>query len=357
MTDSPALDVLQTLRAWQRAGHRAVLVTVLDTYGTSPRPPGSLAAIRDDGAVAGSVSGGCVEDVLARHVQARWAAADAGQPPPACERLRYGRDAEEQNRLRLPCGKQVHVSVEYRVDPATLARTLAALADRRTVQRTLRYRDGHVALEIALDTRPAALPAPGLARDADGHSHRLGPSHRLILVGANDVARYIAPMALALGFQVLVCEPRAAYQSGWNVPGAPLDARMPDDLIRACAADAATAVLAISHDPRLDDLALMEALPSDCFYVGVVGSRTSTAPRRARLAMLDVPPAQLNRLHSPAGLPIGSRTPPQIAVSVLAELVAAQQAAPAAAGHSGSVSHAANPDKPTPASRGCLLPD
>ena len=133
-------------------------------------------------------------------------------------------------------------------------------------------------------------------------------------------------MAQALDFQVLVCEPRAAYRNTWKLVNTPVDARMPDDLIRDSHVDSYTAVLAVSHDPRLDDLALMEALASDCFYVGVIGSRASVPKRRERLILLDVTPAQLTRLHSPAGLAIGSRTPPQIAVSVLAELVAQQNA-------------------------------
>lgn len=320
MPASPGPDVLQTLLAWRRAGRRAALVTVLDTYGTSPRPAGSLAAIRDDGVVAGSVSGGCVEDVLTRHVLARWASV---APPPACERRHYGRDAEEQNRLRLPCGKQVRVSIEYAVGLPTLEHLLQALRQRLAVRRSLRYADGRVTLQMLA----AGSGTAGLLGDDQGHAHVLGASHRLILIGANDVSACMAPMALALDFQVTVCDPREAYRQAWPVPGVLLDARMPDDLVRDARCDGATAVVAVSHDPRLDDLALMEALAAPCFYVGVVGSRASAPQRREQLAMFDVAPARLARLRSPAGLPIGSRTPPQIAVSVLAELVAAQQAA------------------------------
>jgi len=324
MMQDQSLDVLAQLLAWQRAGCRAVLVTVLDTYGTSPRPAGSLAAIREDGAVAGSVSGGCVEDVLTRHVMARWAQApDVALP--RCERLCYGQDEAEQARLRLPCGKQVHLSVEYGLEADALAHLVQALRARQTVVRTLDYADGRVELAPA-----GCGDRPGLVSDAGGHSHVLGPASRLILIGANDVAAYLAQIALTLDFDVTVCEPRAAYRAVWRVPGVALVEAMPDDLIRGCGCDARTAVVAVSHDPKLDDLALIEALALPCFYVGVVGSRASAPKRRERLSMFDVTAAQMARLHSPAGLPLGSRTPAQIAVSVAGELLACQQALPTA---------------------------
>lgn len=314
---SPGQDVLRAFVDWRRAGLRVALITVLDTYGSSPRPPGSLAALAEDGRVAGGISGGCVEDALAQHLQARWQAAT---PPPACECLHYGRDAQEQHRLRLPCGKQVHLCVEYAADLPQTQALLQALEQRQLVQRRVHYASG----QSRWQPLPRHAPPPGFAASAEGFAHTLGPSHRLLLIGANDVAACVTPMAQALGFDVTVCEPREAQRRSWPLSAALLDARMPDDLVQALQCDARTAVLALSHDPKLDDLALMEALPSPCFYVGVVGARASVAARQQRLALFDVSPAQLARLRSPAGLPIGSRTPAQIAVSVLAELVAVQ---------------------------------
>jgi xanthine dehydrogenase accessory factor len=320
----PSAEVLSTLQSWLRAGLRAALATVRETYGTSPRPTGSLAALCEDGRVVGAVSGGCVEELLSRHVRAHWASCIA---PPACELLRYGRDEKERQQLRLPCGKQVSLCVEYAPDLAALERLLHALQQGQRMWRSVRYADGQVTLRRDKPRATSVATAPAdWQGDAQGHQLLLGPSQRLFLIGANDVAAYMAPMSPALGFELTVCEPRPAYRQAWRWPDIALDPRMPDDLLRAARCDADCAVVAVSHDPRLDDLALIEALCLPCFYVGVIGSRASVPKRHERLAMFDITAQQLARLHSPAGLPIGSRTPPQIAISVWAELVATQQA-------------------------------
>jgi xanthine dehydrogenase accessory factor len=154
-----------------------------------------------------------------------------------------------------------------------------------------------------------------------------GPRWRLLIIGAGQLSRYLAQMAQALDYQVIICDPREEYAETWDVEGARLDRGMPDDVVNAMDLDARSAVVAVTHDPKLDDLALIEALKSPAFYVGALGSRLNTEKRRERLAQFDLSQAELARLHGPVGLRIGSKTPPEIAVSILAEMTAVRHGA------------------------------
>ena len=184
-----------------------------------------------------------------------------------------------------------------------------------------------VVRRVCLDTGEASLH-PVTAREEffyDGHNLRklFGPGWRLLLIGAGQLSRFVAQMGQALDYEVIVCEPREELASQWQVDGAILDASMPDDTVRALA-DARCAVLALTHDPKLDDMALLEALAGPAFYVGALGSHANNDKRRARLASLGVSREHLTRLHGPIGLPIGSKTPAEIAVAVLAGVTAAR---------------------------------
>ncbi|QEL54703.1 XdhC family protein [Chromobacterium paludis] len=309
-------EVLSQAVAWLEGGRRAALLTVLGTYGASPRPPGAMALIRDDGAIFGSVSGGCVEDDLRREIAGGGFFDDDG-----AARLRsFGLSVEERQRYRLPCGNSLRVAVEARPDPVQLAILLQALRERRALWRHVRYRDGGSRLS-------EDGPAGEFAEDADGFSVLLGPRWRLLIIGGSELGRYLAQIALTLDYAVTVCEPREEYRQGWDLPGATLSAEMPDDLVLAFGCDARAAVVAVTHDPKLDDLALMEALKLPCLYVGALGSAATTLKRKARLGQhFGLTPAQLARLHGPVGLAIGSRTPAEIAVSIAAELVACRSA-------------------------------
>jgi xanthine dehydrogenase accessory factor len=151
----------------------------------------------------------------------------------------------------------------------------------------------------------------------------LGPQARLIVIGAGDLSRFLCQMALGLGFEVLVCDPRQEQRASWQLDGVSVSDEMPDDLILRLRPDAHTAVVAVTHDPKLDDLALIDALQSEAFYVGAIGSRRNSALRRERLHMhFDLPESALDALHGPAGLYIGSKTPAEIALSIMAEVVA-----------------------------------
>jgi xanthine dehydrogenase accessory factor len=308
-------EVLERLAQWNREGHRGVLLTVLSTFGGSPRPPGSMAAIRDDGIIWGSVSGGCVEDDLVAEM--REGRMFAGGKRVAVRV--FGEDAEEQARYRLPCGNTLRIAIETRIDPALLAMTIRALKDRRVVRRTVWLADGHCLL-----TESGAGVV--FSENEECFSHLLGPRYRALLIGATELARYLANILATLGFAVSVCDPRPEYADSWDLADIPLSRRMPDDHVLAMGCDARSVVLAVSHDPKLDDLALMEALKTPAFYVGALGSVQTTEKRKARLAEFDLTAEQIERLHGPVGMPIGSRTPAEIAVSVAADLVAARRA-------------------------------
>jgi xanthine dehydrogenase accessory factor len=306
------LEVLRRAAAWREAGEGVCLVTVARTFGSSPRPAGSLLAVAGGGRFAGSVSGGCAEEALVERL--------ATAPPARPEVMDLGVDREEAARMRLPCGGGMRLVIEPVMDAASL---------RQAVERV--ERGELVARELDLEAGAARLvPAPPGAelRLEDGRFVTiLGPRWRLLVIGAGDTARYLADMAAAVGFRIAVCEPRPEYRDGWPRPDL-LVAGMPDDAVRSALPDARTAVVTLTHDPKLDDLALIEALASPAFYVGALGSRATSAARRQRLARhFDLGPAQLARLHAPVGLPIGSRTPPEIALAIAAELAAARNGA------------------------------
>jgi xanthine dehydrogenase accessory factor len=308
--DNVDLQVLRQVLAWQQAGHRVVLGTITRTWGSAPRPPGSSVAIRDDGRVAGSVSGGCIEDDLI--AKAREGALVRGVP----DVVRYGIDAEAAHRFGLPCGGLIELVLEP-VQPHTgLPALLARLERGERVRRILDLASGSVTLEEGPRTDELELTATTLT------THH-GPSWRLLLIGAGQMTQYLVPMAQALGYQVFVCDPREEYTSGFDAGGATLLRTMPDDTVAELRPDGHTAVIALTHDPKLDDLALLEALKSPAFYVGAIGSRLNQAKRKARLKEhFGLGDGELARLHGPVGLKNGARTPPEIAVSILAELTA-----------------------------------
>jgi len=303
-------EVLETAADWLDAGHGVYLVTVAHTWGASPRPSGSLLAVRaDDARFVGSVSGGCVEDDLS----ARLAAGGASQALPRIER--YGVTPEQTHRFGLPCGGRLDLVVERLASAEPLRRILQVMDARRLTARRVCLATGEVSLHAA--GRDAVFRF-----DGENLIQVFGPAWRLLLIGAGQLSRFVAQMAQALDYEVIVCDPREEYAAQWQSGDAALDTRSPDDAVRALVRDARSAVLALTHDPRLDDLALMEALVSPAFYVGALGSHANNARRRARLKQLDLPPSTIEKLHGPVGLPIGSRTPAEIAIAILAELIA-----------------------------------
>lgn len=305
--DSADYEVLHTALEWLEQDYEVRLATVTHTWGSSPRPVGSLMALRADGQVVGSVSGGCVEeDLLAR---LRVDALNNLLP----QIIRYGGDRAEHLRFGIPCNGRLEIVVEMLHGTAPLRRVLQVMASRQMITRRLCMNTG----EVSLHTPP---PGDRFFCNTDVLSQVFGPAWRMLIIGAVQASRFLAEMAQALDYHVTVCDPRDEYRAAWGVSGITLDPRMPDDVVRAIASDTHSVVIALSHDPRIDDLALMQALAADTFYVGALGSRLNNDKRRARLATLGLTPAQLARLHGPVGLPIGSRTPAEIAISILAQL-------------------------------------
>jgi len=307
--DSVDLEVLTAALSWHTAGHPTLLGTVVKTWGSAPRPPGSMIAIRDDGHVKGSVSGGCIEDALIEQVR-------TGELRPCTPvTLTYGLTADEAHRFGLPCGGTLQIVLEPVADHTQLRALLDAVQASRLVTRTVDFDSGVATLS---DGEYAPQPVFDGRRMIASH----GPRHRLLIIGAAQVSRYLANMALALDYRVIICDPRTEYFDEWDVPGVELSREMPDDLIIRLQLDAHSAVVALTHDPKLDDMALLEALKSPAFYVGALGSRLNNARRRERLALFDLSAAEIASLHGPVGLDLGARTPPEIAVAILAEITA-----------------------------------
>lgn len=307
--DSVDLQVIRTAREWVGSGRRVVLATVIRTWGSAPRPIGALSAIRDDGMVVGSVSGGCVEDDMIARVKAGTLAENTPTT------TKYGVSAEEAQRFGLPCGGTLELVLEPLTAASGLDDLLSRVERHELVLRRLDMKTGHAT------TGPAKWQDQ-LAFDGATLTTVYGPRWRLLIIGASQLSVYLAQMAQALDYQVTVCDPRSEYTDLWSVPGADLKRGMPDDVVTAMNLDGHSAVVTLTHDPKLDDMALLEALKSPAFYIGAIGSKKNNDARRQRLAEFDLSQAEIARLHGPVGLKIGSKTPPEIAVAILAEMTA-----------------------------------
>ncbi|QGZ39303.1 xanthine dehydrogenase accessory factor [Pseudoduganella flava] len=331
--DSIDLEVLKTSAAWIATGHRCELVTVVKTWGSSPRPVGALLAVCDDGRVVGSVSGGCIEDDLIDRVRQH------GITRTLPEVVSYGITADEAHRFGLPCGGTIELAIEPLGPHSGIDELLRRLEQHQLVERRVDLKTGAITLDKAVAGSVLTL--------TDEHFiTQHGPRWRLLIIGAGQLSRFVAQIATAMDYHVTVCDPREEYRAGWTLPDVQLVHAMPDDLVIEMKLDRRSAVVALTHDPKLDDLALMEALKSDAFYVGAIGSRANNAKRRERLLQFDVTEEQLARLHGPVGLYIGSKTPAEIAISILAEMTAVKNGVP----QSLQVNHAAALEAPGTAS-------
>jgi len=303
------LEVLKRSAQWLEEGRRALLVTVVKTWGSSPRPEGAMLVVRDDGHVVGSVSGGCIEDDIIDRVRRE------GMTATRCEAVTYGVSADEARRFGLPCGGTIQLVLEPLTRESGMLALLREIEAGHLVARRLDLASGFATLHPARAT-------DGLTFDGKTLVTIHGPRYRMLVIGASQLSKYLAQIAVGLDYQVTICDPREEYTETWDIPGVTLVRTMPDDTVRDLELDERCAVVALTHDPKLDDLALMEALKSPAFYVGALGSRSNNAKRRERLKEFDLSDEEIARLHGPIGLFIGSRTPPEIAVSILAEVTA-----------------------------------
>lgn len=305
--DIQDVEVLKAALAWLQAGYQVSLVTVVQTWGSAPRPPGSLLALRDDGLVLGSVSGGCIEDNLIAKVR------EQGMPAKP-EWVQYGVTREQAQNFGLPCGGILELVLEPLRDAGWIAKVLQRISMYELVRRTLHLRTGATQLEAGARNQQ-------LSFDGEQLSMTFGPQMRLLVIGAGQLSQFVAQMAQPLGFDVCMCDPREEYTGTWQPEWGKHLHGMPDDVVLQIKPDMHTAIVALTHDPKLDDMALLEALKSDAFYVGALGSRANNKKRRERLALFDLTKEQIQRLHGPIGLHIGSRVPAEIAISILAEII------------------------------------
>jgi len=334
--------VVRQALAWRAAGRQVALATVARTWGSSPRPAGSKLAVNDAAEFVGSVSGGCIEGAVIQ--EALEVMATGGSRV-----LAFGVSDETAWDVGLACGGKVEVFVEA-VAPdggGGVARgVLEALLDARSAHRQVvlvtpldgsAHRLVPVATGPADPSDPLAVAVAEVARrdqaeviDGAGGARLFEPQLaplRLIIVGAVHVAQPLAEMAGLAGFAVTIVDPRRAFATAARFPGQALVVRWPDVALGELAPDQRTAIVTLTHDPKLDDPALVAALATPAFYIGCLGSTKTHAQRRVRLGGPGLPAAALDRLRGPVGLRIGARTPAEIAVSVLAEIVAALRGA------------------------------
>ena len=338
--DNLDVMVLRSLRDWRKSGHRALLATVVRTWGSSPRPVGSIMALCDSGSVVGSVSCGCIEDdLIDRFTKAYANAARVGSSDTSTSRgtasadlsqipsgppqhVKYGITADEAHRFGLPCGGTLELLLEFDPAPAQLEELVQRLEKGELVQRITVLATGESHLQ-------ASTSPQDLLIDTEKLVNTFGPEYRMLLIGAGQMTEYLATMAIFNGFAVTVCDPREEYRGAWSVAGVALSSEMPDDVVRSFVPDRRSCVIALTHDPKLDDLALLEALESDAFYIGAIGSRRNNTARHQRMKEhFEQTDESLARLRGPIGIYIGSKTPAEIAVSIMAEVLAVKNAVP-----------------------------
>lgn len=311
-------QIISHVSQWLDAGKAVWLCTILKTWGSSPRPVGSMMACTLDGELIGSISGGCIEEDFLQQLRDGSLKAQfdlKGRP----FLVKYGISAEEAARLRLPCGGQLHVLLEFISSDSASQQVFSTLHDAL---------ENHQRISRAVNLQNGQISARNFSADeaVDYNDemlvHSLSPKYRLLLLGAGDVARYVAEMALALEYEVTLCDPRPAYLENWHVDGVQLTPELPDDIVRDNFSNPYSGIIALAHDPRVDDMALMEALKTDAFYIGAMGSEKTSENRRLRLPELGLSATEIDRLHAPIGFQIGSKTPAEIAIAIMAEVTA-----------------------------------
>lgn len=293
-------------RAWLAAGERVVLATVAHTWGSSPRPPGAVMVLGESGRFLGSVSGGCIEEELIARIRDDF--------PTAFCTLEYASDTTRS----LPCGGRLLLTLEPLAAIADLNGWLAALQGGQAVERRIDLDGGGASWCAA---------APGARTRQEGGSLAVvyEPAWQLLVIGAGELAQWVCRFARLLDYTLGVCDPRPEYQAAWAVDGLAVDPAHPDDYIAGHACTSRSAIVALTHDPKVDDLAVMEALTTPAFYIGALGSSRTTANRAARLREhFGVDDAGIARIHGPIGIDLNSRRPQEIALAVLTDITAAR---------------------------------
>jgi len=315
--DDRADDIPRLALDWHRAGRGAALATVVETWGSAPRPVGSQLVIDRDGAMEGSVSGGCVEGaVIVEAIEAL----DGG----GARLLEYGVSDDEAFAVGLACGGRIRVHVD----------TVGDTLPEATLARLVEARDARQAIGLAVDLEgtgrdlvgPEAAPErfrldrSGIEPDARTFIGVHNPPLRMVIVGAVHIAQPLVAMAHLAGYDPVIIDPRPAFGAADRFPGETILDDWPDEALASHGLDARTAVVTLTHDPKLDDPAIVTALRSDVFYLGCLGSTRTHAKRVARLEEAGFDPDAIARIHAPVGLDIGGRSPAEIAISIMAEI-------------------------------------
>ncbi len=314
---SHAIDYPALALEWHRSGRGAVLATVVETWGSAPRPVGSQLVIDREGAMEGSVSGGCVEGAV---ITEAMEAIEDGK----ARLLDFGVSDDQAFAVGLACGGRIRVLVEPvgGVLPESL---LAELVEARAKRRQIAY-----VAELQSDTRRLAgreefaerfrLDRSGVEEDEKTFVAVHNPPLRMVVVGAVHIAQPLVMMARACGYDPTLIDPRPVFGSEERFTGYPILDDWPDEALEAHGLDARTAVVTLTHDPKLDDPAIKVAIRSDCFYLGCLGSKRTHAKRVERLTAEGYTEDEINRIHAPVGLNIGALSPAEIAVSIMAQI-------------------------------------
>ena len=289
--------IWQTIREWDAEGRKIALATVVKTWGSSPRPVGSHLVIDADGHMEGSVSGGCVDGVV---VTSAHDCIETG----VGELLKFEVATDQAWEVGLSCGGEVHILVEPLTD---IAEKSAYLLDNDTNKiKTLQSETDMV--------------------DGQAFVHEYKPALKMIVVGAVHISQGLISMAKTLDIDITLVDPRTAYASEERFPDTTFLTDWPDEALEKIGINSSTAIVTLSHDPKLDDPALEIAMRSDAFYIAALGSRKTQKQRRIRLKDKGYSDVEIARIHGPAGLDIGALEPAEIALSILSELVSIRRA-------------------------------
>lgn len=300
------VDLLARGLEWQAAGERVALATVAHTWGSSPRQPGAVMVLSESGRFEGSVSGGCIEEELIARIRDAF--------PGDVETIEYASDTHRS----LPCGGRLLLVLEPLDRAGDVAGLIEALRSGRRVVRA-------PGLGGAPATWRVAHSEDATAYDGERLEVVYEPAWRLVVVGAGELATWVCRFAEALEYAIEVCDPREEYREAWPLASHAVAPAHPDDHIAAADCNAQTAIVALTHDPKIDDLAMMEALATPAFYIGALGSARTAARRAARLIEhFDLPAADVSRIRGPIGLDLNTRKPQEIALAVMVEITAAR---------------------------------
>lgn len=313
------LDVFAQAASWAAQGHRVALAIVTETWGSAPLPEGSALIVRDDGLFMGAVSAGCVEGAMIR------AALEALSNPDARLSLhRFGvSSADDPWSAGLACGGELEIALEPRADGASFEAIVEALTHQRSA--TLHLRPD-ASPQLSLTPPPPGSPV--VTRDDHQVQLNLSPPARLILIGAVHIAQRLTQLSAPLGLSTIIIDPRQSFAAPARHLGARLEPRWPQEVLPTLNIGPQDALIALSHDPKIDDPALLHALTTPASYIGALGSKRTHAARLSRLQEQGAAPQALARIRGPVGLSIGARGAAEIAISILADLIQTKRLPP-----------------------------